>query len=110
MTTKRKTPKKGIIFKFDVKLVDVAKDENYSLTKLGGMKIEGTLSPHMAQIISDAITNEGPDKLHPLESIIMDLTDGVKRWEDIKAETGLEDDRCKELYAHVVRIRNLFTP
>lgn len=106
----RKLPKKGIHFKLKLEMHNVTPDKVHSITELGGYELVGTLTPHMAQIMADAATYEGPGKLHPLEEVIMDLTDGVKRWEDIKTETGLEDDRCKHLYDLITRIRNTFVP
>lgn len=106
----RKLPKKGIHFKLKFTMHNVLTEKDYSVTGLGGYELAGSLSPHMAQIMADAATHEGPGNLHPLEEIIADISDGWKRWEDVKMETGLTDERCQEIYNNIVRIRNLRQP
>ena len=41
---------------------------------------------------------------HTLEDIIVDLMDGRNKWREIQAETGLSEDRCKELEQQIEEV------
>lgn len=45
------------------------------------------------------------EKLDICEAIILDILDGKHCWYEIKADTGLSDERCKEIELNFLHIR-----
>ncbi len=103
----KKAPKKGVQFKIEMKMHDVVKDLRFPITKLGEVKVHGTLVPRTAQIVADAIFTED-SYLHPLEAVIYDL---LKKSEGgpshMTKMTGLPMERCIEIYQHFAQYDDL---
>ena len=45
------------------------------------------------------------EKLDICEAVILDIMDGNTNWYEIQANTGLSEERCKEIEKHYLIIR-----
>lgn len=83
----------------ELNLQHIERDEKFSITKLGKIKVRGPVNARTAENLADAYMRGSEGKLTATESMLLDLLDGCKGPHEIKESTGLSDERCEEIYA-----------
>jgi hypothetical protein len=46
------------------------------------------------------------EKFTIAEESLLDIMDGCKGWYDIQEKTGLDDERCQEIYDYYLLLKN----
>jgi hypothetical protein len=84
--------------RLELNLQHIERDEKFSITKLGKIKVRGPVNARTAENLADAYMRGTEGKLTKTEDMLFDLLNGCKGPHEIKANTGLDDERCQEIY------------
>lgn len=74
------------------------KQKKGSILNIGEFIYAGRVTPKTAVDIYEAFSAGAEKRLTKDQEMLMDLLDGCKGPGEIKAQTGLPDERCEEIY------------